>query len=72
MTKPRHVVPAQQLDFFMPPTTAILAKTALITPLPEQDGSYLAKLLLEKSYLVWDSDMTMTVTMRAVSSIINN
>ncbi|QNI84112.1 GDP-mannose 4/6-dehydratase [Synechococcus sp. PROS-7-1] len=33
-------------------TTATLAKTALITGITGQDGSYLAELLLEKGYMV--------------------
>ena len=31
-----------------------VAKTALITGITGQDGSYLAELLLDKGYLSWD------------------
>ena len=36
----------------MPPSAITLLKTALITGITGQDGSYLAELLLEKGYLV--------------------
>ena len=36
----------------MPPSTTNSTKTALITGITGQDGSYLAELLLEKGYVV--------------------
>ncbi len=40
------------LKYLMSPTSATPAKTALITGITGQDGSYLAELLLEKGYVV--------------------
>lgn len=51
-------MPARRLEVFMlasattSSTTATPAKTALVTGITGQDGSYLAQLLLEKGYVV--------------------
>ncbi len=52
MTAGRNVVPARSSDLSMP-SSAIHTKTALITGITGQDGSYLAELLLSKGYKVY-------------------
>ena len=52
MTAGIRVVSARRLEVSMPPSATTPAKTALITGITGQDGSYLAELLLEKGYLV--------------------